>query len=170
MVGLEQYTIHPFVYLPSVLRPPIAEYTSITDCIDTSNIDRPPSPPVSTSVSNKYNVFFSNPNSSSNPGVEQLVSQLSVSKPEHKSSLKEYCSNESARSIVARQESEILRLAEESQHVIISQLLNNLVKKGDETNKFRSSKMSKEDPSKSLVKIPFGFWFWSFICLKNEKK
>jgi len=44
---------------------------------------------------------------------------------------KTYCSQESARSAVARQESEILRLAEESQHVIISQMLNKLVKKSD---------------------------------------
>ncbi len=41
----------------------------------------------------------------------------------------DYCSSESARSAVARQESEILRLAEESQHVIISQMLSKLVKK-----------------------------------------
>lgn len=42
--------------------------------------------------------------------------------------LNDYCSNESTRSAVARQESEILRLAEESQHVIISQMLTKLVK------------------------------------------
>jgi hypothetical protein len=34
---------------------------------------------------------------------------------------------EAAKSVIARQESEILRLAEESQHVIISQLANKIV-------------------------------------------
>jgi hypothetical protein len=42
--GLDQYTLHPFVYLHPVIKPPLAEYTSITDCIDTSIIDRPASP------------------------------------------------------------------------------------------------------------------------------
>jgi len=42
--GLDQYTLHPFVYLHPVIKPPLAEYTSITDCIDTSVIDRPVSP------------------------------------------------------------------------------------------------------------------------------
>ena len=113
--GLDQYTIHPFVYLHSVIKPPLAEYTSITDCIDTSNIDRPPSPPVSSSVTNKPFLFSSLTNNDSSNKF--LAGKLS-----------DYCSKESARSVVARQESEILRLAEESQHVIISQMLNKLVK------------------------------------------
>lgn len=41
---LDQYTIHPFVFLHPVIKPPLAEYTSITDCIDTSTIERPVSP------------------------------------------------------------------------------------------------------------------------------
>lgn len=41
---LDSYTLHPFVYLHPVIKPPLAEYTSITDCIDTSIIDRPVSP------------------------------------------------------------------------------------------------------------------------------
>lgn len=66
---------------------------------------------------------------------------------------KTYCSQESARSAVARQESEILRLAEESQHVIISQMLNKLVKKGDfhsseaSNNNNNDHKESNEKPS-----------------------
>ena len=42
--------------------------------------------------------------------------------------IKDYCAVETTRSAVARQDSEILRLAEESQHVIINQMLNKLVK------------------------------------------
>ncbi len=41
---LDQYTLHSFVYLQPVVKPPLNEYTSITDCIDTSEIDRAPSP------------------------------------------------------------------------------------------------------------------------------
>ena len=147
MIGLEQYTIHPFVYLPTVVRPPIAEYTSITDCIDTSTIDRPPSPPVSTSIANKYNVFFSNQNDQ--PSTFSMTSSIKESKNPN---LKEYCSGESARSIVARQESEILRLAEESQHVIINQLLNNIVKKSDSPSlKQKSSKNNKTKEKDTLL-------------------
>lgn len=43
---LDQITLHPQVYLHSVLRPQMAEYTSITDSIDTTTIDRPPSPQI----------------------------------------------------------------------------------------------------------------------------
>jgi hypothetical protein len=98
---LDQYTLHPLVYLHSVVKPPLAEYTSITDCIDTSTIDRPASPQLTVSS----NVFFQKP-----------------------SKIKDYCAIETTRSAVARQESEILRLAEESQHVIINQMLSKLVK------------------------------------------
>ena len=108
--GLDQYTLHPFVYLHPVIKPPLAEYTSITDCIDTSNIDRPPSP----SILNKSGNFKLNESNKFNCGKTP--------------NLNEYCSNDTARSAVARQESEILRLAEESQHVIISQMLNKIVK------------------------------------------
>ena len=116
--GIDQYTLHSFSYLHPVAKPPLAEYTSITDCIDTSTLDRPPSPPI-LSFNNKFSAtnLDSNP---SNPSTGQLVNAT-----------KTYCSSESARSAVARQESEILRLAEESQHVIISQMLNKLVKKTD---------------------------------------
>lgn len=108
--GLDQYTLHPFVYLHPVIKPPLAEYTSITDCIDTSNIDRPPSP----SILNKSGNF--------------KLNELNKFNLDKMPSLNEYCSNDTARSAVARQESEILRLAEESQHVIISQMLNKIVK------------------------------------------
>ena len=40
MIVFEQYTVHSFVYCPTVLRPPVAEYTSIKDCIDTDTINR----------------------------------------------------------------------------------------------------------------------------------
>ena len=103
---LDQYTLHPFVYLHSVVKPPLAEYTSITDCIDTSTIDRPASPQLAQSQATaSSNVFFQKP-----------------------SKIIDYCAIETTRSAVARQESEILRLAEESQHVIINQMLSKLVK------------------------------------------
>jgi hypothetical protein len=136
---LDQYTIHPFVYLHSVVKPPLAEYTSITDCIDTTNIDRPPSPSMSLS---KSNVFFSNLKpgaavASTQPVLQQLQKQqqsklqpastVPVCK-DLNSSINDFTAGvESTRSIVARQESEILRLVEESQHVIISQMLNKIV-------------------------------------------
>ena len=144
--GLDQYTIHPFVYLHSVIKPPLAEYTSITDCIDTSNIDRPPSPPVSSSVTNKPFLFSSLTNNDSSNKF--LAGKLS-----------DYCSKESARSVVARQESEILRLAEESQHVIISQMLNKLVKQTSVSSDYGDSaslatprhKMSNENQLTSTI-------------------
>jgi len=122
--GLDQYTIHPFVYLHSVVKPPLAEYTSITDCIDTSTIDRPASPQMHHSVGNHQvtsNYLNFVPKNSTSGGK--------------KSNVKDYCAIETTRSAVARQESEILRLAEESQHVIINQMLNKLVKQSsiDET-------------------------------------
>ncbi len=40
MIVFEQYTVHSFVYCPTVLRTPVAEYTSIKDCIDTDTINR----------------------------------------------------------------------------------------------------------------------------------
>ena len=105
----DQYTHHPFVYLHSVVKPPLAEYTSITDCIDTSIIDRPASPQLvpqqSQTVTSSSNIFFQKP-----------------------AKTKDYCGIETTKIAVARQESEILRLAEESQHVIINQMLNKLVK------------------------------------------
>jgi hypothetical protein len=111
--NLDQYTIHPFVYLHSVVKPPLAEYTSITDCIDTSTIDRPPSPQMQSSHTT-HNI------SSNLLNFVPKVSKLT--------NIKDYCAVETTRSAVARQESEILRLAEESQHVIINQMLNKLVK------------------------------------------
>ncbi|CAF0758756.1 unnamed protein product [Brachionus calyciflorus] len=131
--GLDQYTLHPFVYLHSVIKPPLAEYTSITDCIDTSNIDRPPSPTLSSSLFNKSNLMTSL-NESSNKFINPKLA-----------SLKDYCSNDTVRSAVARQESEILRLAEESQHVIISQMLNKIVKSD-------GSDGLKESNVKNLIK------------------
>jgi hypothetical protein len=112
--NLDQYTIHPFVYLHSVVKPPLAEYTSITDCIDTSTIDRPPSPQMQSSHTTHNNI------SSNLLNFVPKVSKLT--------NIKDYCAVETTRSAVARQESEILRLAEESQHVIINQMLNKLVK------------------------------------------
>jgi hypothetical protein len=112
------------VYLHSVVKPPLAEYTSITDCIDTSTIDRPASPQMHHSVGNHQvtsNYLNFVPKNSTSGGK--------------KSNVKDYCAIETTRSAVARQESEILRLAEESQHVIINQMLNKLVKQSsiDET-------------------------------------
>jgi hypothetical protein len=104
---LDQYTLHPFVYLQPVVKPPLNEYTSITDCIDTSEIDRAPSPPPS---------FLS-----SSAGAVKKDANLALD-------VSEYCASESVRSAIARQESEMLRLAEESQHVIITQMLNKMVK------------------------------------------
>lgn len=127
--GLDQYTLHPFVYLHPVIKPPLAEYTSITDCIDTSNIDRPPSP----SILNKS-------------GIMKLNESANKFNRSKMANLNEYCSNDTARSAVARQESEILRMAEESQHVIINQMLNQIVKT-DES----SSQKSKDDDRHSPV-------------------
>ena len=116
--GIDQYTLHSFSYLHPIAKPPLAEYTSITDCIDTSTLDRPPSPPILSFNTKSSNNTFDIKNPSM--PINKLVNAT-----------KSYCSSESARSAVARQESEILRLAEESQHVIISQMLNKIVKKSD---------------------------------------
>lgn len=94
--AFDQYTSNPGIYLHPVVKPPLNEYTSITDCIDTSEIDRPASPKL-------------------------ITSQIHSSQDDH------YVAEPSRRAI-ARQETEILRLAEESQHVIISQMLNKMVK------------------------------------------
>ena len=56
--GLDQITLHPQVYLQSIVRPPIAEYTSITDGIDTTTIDRPPSPQMVYNDNNHLNDRF----------------------------------------------------------------------------------------------------------------
>ena len=121
--GLDQCTLHPFVYLHSVIKPPLAEYTSITDCIDTTTVDRPPSPPLSASVSNANPILHAKP----------LTTNTYID------NINDYRATESARSIVARQESEILRLAEESQHVIISQLLSKLVEDKNNSEKVAGS-------------------------------
>ncbi|RNA34635.1 hypothetical protein BpHYR1_046309 [Brachionus plicatilis] len=140
--GLDQYTLHPFVYLHPVIKPPLAEYTSITDCIDTSNIDRPPSP----SILNKS-------------GVLKLNESANKFNHAKMANLNDYCSNDTARSAVARQESEILRLAEESQHVIISQMLNQIVKT-DESGSQKSRDDDRHSPifnlegDKSPEKMP----------------
>ena len=128
---LDQYTIHPYVYLHSVVKPPLAEYTSITDNIDTSNIDRPSSPNISLSKSNH---FFPKKKSPQPTPSAASTAATSINK-----SSDEYCTKESTRSIVARQESEILRLVEESQHVIISQMLNKIVAQNTSTTPISSS-------------------------------
>jgi hypothetical protein len=147
---LDQYTIHPFVYLHSVVKPPLAEYTSITDCIDTSNIDRPPSPSMSLS---KSNVFFAGSKSSSGSASQPVLQQQHKQQQskisssgtvpvcsDHQSKLNDFAVGvESTRSIVARQESEILRLVEESQHVIISQMLTKIVSQNYEATPMSSS-------------------------------
>ena len=146
-VALDQFTLHPFVYLHSVIKPPLVEYTSITDCIDTSCIDRPPSPPLSSLAmshsNNKANFLLNNmpataASSATGGGSgNTLVKHVSSGTSGDcgggpsgafvvQSNPNDYCTLESARSMVARQESEILRLAEESQHFIISQLFNNM--------------------------------------------
>ena len=109
--SLDQCTLHPFVYLQPVVKPPINEYTSITDCIDTTDVDRPPSPPV-TFLSTLSTVQKDNP-----------FSYLPTREAN------EYCATETVRSTIARQESEMLLLAEESEHVIYTQMLNKMIKK-----------------------------------------
>ena len=78
--GLDQCTLHPFVYLHSVVKPPLAEYTSITDCIDTSTIDRPPSPPLSASVNNYNSTTLLkssvNNNTTTNKGISILLKKV----------------------------------------------------------------------------------------------
>ena len=136
--GIDQYTLHSFSYLHPVAKPPLAEYTSITDCIDTSTIDRPPSPPIkafnSKSASNKLE---------KNPNLIKTGKLINATKT--------YCSSESARSAVARQESEILRLAEESQHVIISQMLNKLVKQSHSSDAITVNNESNENTEKPSI-------------------
>jgi hypothetical protein len=92
----DQHTSNSGVYLHPVVKPPMNEYTSITDSIDTCEIDRPASP----------KIFMSQISNTTDDGY--------VTEP--------------SRRAIARQETEILRLAEESQHVIISQMLNKMVK------------------------------------------
>lgn len=79
--NLDQYTIHPYVYLHSLIKPPLAEYTSITDSIDTTNLDRPSSPTTVISASlNKSNVFFANlPTSGSNSNQPKQPASSSTS-------------------------------------------------------------------------------------------
>lgn len=122
--GLDAHTLHPFVYLNSVFqKPPTTEYTSITDCIDTTNIDRPPSPqillPSRPSVS---------PTSYSSTTAEagKFISKKEMNS--NLANLDDFTRGQSQRNRVARQESEMLRLAEESQHVIISQLANKIIR------------------------------------------
>jgi hypothetical protein len=102
---LDKFKIHPFIDFHSVVKPPLAEYTSITDCIDTSKIDRPPSPQMQSSH------ILRNASSNSLNFVPK-ISKLT--------NIKDYC--ERAHSVVARQESAILRLAEEDQNLIINQM------------------------------------------------
>ena len=136
--GLDQYTLHPFVYLHSVVKPPLAEYTSITDCIDTSLLDRPPSPQLSQNQ------------------LGSLTSKFLPAVPKF-SSIKDYCAVETTRSAVARQESEILRLAEESQHVIINQMLNKLVKQtsvdiGSDSNNLSTENIVETDDLTDILR------------------
>jgi len=95
---------HLIHHLSSVIKPPIADYTSITDCIDTSAVDRPPSPQLA--------------HSHFQPRREHLNSNLA--------DINDF-SLSGGGDPAGRQESEMLRLAEESQHVIISQLVNKIV-------------------------------------------
>lgn len=132
--GIDQYTLHPFVYLHSVVKPPLAEYTSITDSIDTSNIDRPPSPQLTQNPS----------------GI--TLNKVKIHKKNYKA--KDYCALETTRSAVARQESEILRLAEESQHVIINQMLNKLVKQTSVDMGTDSNNMSIENINEENQDVP----------------
>ena len=94
-------------------------------------------------------MFFSNQTSSSNAlntndlQQQQQQQTLTTNAPSTLTAtptsrfLKDYCTSESARSAVARQESEILRLAEESQHVIISQMLTKLTKRRNKSGILR---------------------------------
>jgi len=108
--GLE-HSINPMVYLHNyAMKPPASEYTSITDCINTSTIDRPPSPPGNQNL-NSSAFAFSNLNSQTT-----------------KRQMSDYCSTDTPRRAIAKQESEMLRLAEESQHVIIHQMFNKMQK------------------------------------------
>jgi hypothetical protein len=127
--GLE-HSIHPMVYLHNyAMKPPVSEYTSITDCIDTSAIDRPPSPPAGNhNVTNSSAFAFSH-----------LINPTSNRK------ISDYCSADTPRRAIARQESEMLKLAEESQHVIIHQMFNKMQK--------ATSASLKKNEMASTVKI-----------------
>jgi hypothetical protein len=99
----------------------LMEYTSITDTIDTTNVDRPPSPQLilpfqySTSKSTEDNLPENTDNIKKNRNA-------SIRKNVHK----DYSALETARNAVVRQETQILRMAEESQHAIISQMFNKI--------------------------------------------
>ena len=121
--GLDHNTLHPFVHLTSVFqKPPISEYTSITDSIDTSKIDRPPSPQMILPWNSRTPLSDDRASSKTCKKVQELDSNLS--------NLDDFTRGQSHRNRVARQESEMLRLAEESQHVILSQLANKIIKTG----------------------------------------
>jgi len=111
---------HLIHHLSSVIKPPIADYTSITDCIDTSTVDRPPSPQIA----------------HLQPRRERLNSNLA--------DINDF-SLSGGGDPAGRQESEMLRLAEESQHVIISQLVNKIVSMDDEREAEGGPKVSEED-------------------------
>ncbi len=96
--------------LNSVIKPPITDYTSITDCIDTSAVDRPPSPPL---------VY-----SQHHPSRAKKFNNNLIDINKFRSGLPVY---DTGLNPVIKQESEILRLAEERQHVIISQLVNKIM-------------------------------------------
>lgn len=90
-------------------------------------------------LSKSSNVFFNPVNASASSNTigptdaqaqqQQQQQKDHVMTPITSHFIKDYCTSESARSAVARQESEMLRMAEESQHVIISQMLNKLHKR-----------------------------------------
>ncbi len=105
-----------------MIKPPIADYTSITDCIDTSTVDRPPSPQIA--------------HAHLQPRRERLNSNLA--------DINDF-SLSGGGDPAGRQESEMLRLAEESQHVIISQLVNKIVSMDDEREAEGGPKVSEED-------------------------
>lgn len=127
--SIDQYTLHPFVYLQPVVKPPLNEYTSITDCIDTTEFDRAPSPPPS--------FLFQKDNTHS------FLSSKEAN---------EYCAAETVRSTIARQESEMLILAEESEHVIYTQMLNKMVRNPTKKKKLlKSSKVDAVEDNKSSI-------------------
>ena len=127
--SIDQYTLHPFVYLQPVVKVPINEYTSITDCIDTTDVDRAPSPPPS--------FLFQKDNTHSYLSSREA---------------NEYCAAETVRSTIARQESEMLILAEESEHVIYTQMLNKMIKNPTKKKKLlKSSKVDDVDDNNSCV-------------------
>jgi len=143
---LDKFTMHPIVDFHSVVKPPLAEYTSITDCIDTSKIDRPPSPQMQSShilrnfSSNSFNFV---------PKISKLTN------------IKDYC--ETTRSAVARQESAILRLAEEDQNLIINQMYNKQAASIDEIerdNTYKDATTLDSSSSKDQT---------SFIISRKEK-